>query len=79
LGAEIGSAYMAAVATGLVSDLKFIRRFVKNKESRCIKTNYENHKIYLEYYRLYRSVYENIKEDMHQLAIFSESSIKKEE
>jgi len=79
LGAEIGSAYMAAVATGLVSDLKFIRRFVENKESRCIKTNYENHKIYLEYYRLYRSVYENIKEDMHQLAIYSESSIKKEE
>lgn len=79
LGAEIGSAYMAAVATGLVSDLKFIRRFVESKESRCIKTNYKNYKVYQEYYQLYRSIYKKIKEDMHQLALYSKNSIKKEE
>ena len=79
LGAEIGSAYMAAVAVDLVSDLKFIRRFIENEGFHCIKTNYKNHEVYQQYYRLYRSIYENIKEDMHQLAAYSEKSIEKEE
>ena len=78
LGAEIGSAYMAAVATGLVSDLKSIRRFVESKRPNCIKSNYKNHEIYQKYYQLYRSIYKNIKADMHQLALYSEKSIEKE-
>jgi xylulokinase len=77
LGAEIGSAYMAAVAIGLVSDLKSIRQFVESKGTHCVKTNCKSHKIYQQYYRLYRSIYENIKEDMHQLALYSENSIRK--
>jgi xylulokinase len=79
LGAEIGSAYMAAVAVELVSDLKSIRKFIRSKVSHCVKTNYKNHKVYQQYYRLYRSVYKSIKEDMHQLAVYSENSIEKEE
>jgi len=76
LGAEIGSAYMVAVATGVLSGLKSIRRFVESKESRRIKTNYKNYKVYQEYYQLYRSIYEKIKEDMHQLAFLTKNSIK---
>jgi len=71
LGAEIGSAYIAAIAIGLVTDLNSIKKFIKKKNPKRIKSDPEKHKIYREYYQLYRSIYNNIKEDMHKLALYT--------
>ena len=78
IGAEIGSAYFAAIAVGLVKDIKSIKKFIEKKNSKYVTSNSKNHKIYQNYYHVYRNIYKNIMKDMHQLAIYAENSIKKE-
>jgi xylulokinase len=78
LGAEIGSAYFAAIAAGLVKDLKSIKKFIEKKNSKYVISNSNNHKIYQNYYHIYRNIYKKIMKDMHQLAIYADKSIQKE-
>lgn len=68
LGAEIGSAYLAAKALGLIDDIQahIMRR--SGEHSRTITVNPRNYEVYQEYYAVYRSLYEHIQQDMHTLA-----------
>jgi len=69
-GAEIGTAYLAAIALGIISDLqKFHKRITR--EGKTILPNKENYKIYRDYYRVYQGLYAKTKQDMHTLAKLS--------
>lgn len=66
IGASYGDAFLAGLATGLVSlaDLetqwvRMARRFVPDPQRQAL---------YQEYYRIYRALYPHTKEDMHSLA-----------
>lgn len=74
LGAEIGSAYFAAIAVGMVEDVKAIKKFVGEKNCRQIRPDFKNHKIYQKYFDIYKRLYLNNIMEMHQLAKYGEST-----
>ncbi len=67
VGASYGDAMLAGLATGLVPDVETLRRdWVKVAE--VLEPDPESAARYDEYYRVYRSLYENAKDDLHALA-----------
>jgi len=71
MGSEIGIAYFAAKAAGVIDDFKFLVKTIR-KNARKVTVNKQNHEIYQEYYKIYRNLYNNIKDDMHALAAKAE-------
>jgi len=69
-GAEIGAAYLAALAIGVIDNPSTLREKIM-KGARLITTNKANYELYQEYYTIYRGIYNKIKEDMHSLARLS--------
>ena len=73
IGAEMGMAYIAAKAVGLFDDYSSLVIAAGGKDTwKRIEFNQKNHEMYREYYKIYRSLYKNIKNDMHTLALKSE-------
>ena len=68
MGAEVGSAFFAAMAAGLVKDVKAIKACIERKNCKQIMFDPDNHKIYQKYFKIYQNAYLNNKEDMHHLA-----------
>lgn len=67
VGASYGDAMLAGLATGLVPDVDtLLRDWVKVAE--VLEPDPEAAARYDEYYRVYRSLYENAKDDLHALA-----------
>jgi xylulokinase len=68
--APYGDAYMAGYGAGLFKDFTTLReKWVKIIKT--IEPNLKAHKEYKEYYRVYRKLYNHIKEDIHKLAELS--------
>lgn len=63
--ANLGDVILAGVGTGLLSYEKVSAWQILDEK---VMPNEENHKIYNKYYDLYRSIYENLKNDMKVLA-----------
>jgi xylulokinase len=65
IGSSYGDAFLAGVGVGLFNNLSEINKWVHEKS--VIQPNADNHKKYELLYLIYRSLYENTKELMHQL------------
>jgi xylulokinase len=72
LGAEIGSAYLAAKAIGIINDVGSFTANISTKNMRTVRFDAASHKRYKEYYKIYRRLYECTKNEMHSLAIEAE-------
>ncbi len=72
IGSDIGSAYLAAIGTGLIDDIASFITKRRQKDTRTIQVNPQNHARYQDYYGIYRRLYENVKSDMHTLAELAE-------
>jgi xylulokinase len=75
IGSEIGSAYLAAKGTGLVEDIASFVTKRSQKDIQKVPVNTNNHNRYQEYYKIYRKLYENVKSDMHALAVLAEDNM----
>ncbi len=71
-GAEIGAAYMAGLASGIIENLNTIEDKIK-EGFRTVNQNKAHHAIYEKYFTVYRSLYRKIKEEMHTLAYLGSS------
>lgn len=73
IGASYGDAFLAGVATGIVSDRSAIQRdWVK--VGRIVEPDPAMAAIYEPYQHIYRSLYRSTREDMHQLAELGQKS-----
>ncbi|MCR1835714.1 FGGY-family carbohydrate kinase [Oceanobacillus caeni] len=66
--ANMGDVMLAGIGTGLLS-YEDVKQWQVLDEK--ITPNKQNHQIYNEYYKVYKSVYNNLKQDMKQLTILS--------
>jgi xylulokinase len=67
IGASYGDAFLAGLATGLVPSLDALARsWVKPKE--VVTPNPDAQRAYEPYYRVFRSLYQHAKDDLHALA-----------
>ena len=73
IGSDIGSAYLAAKGTGLIGDLASFITNRRQKDTRTVRADPQNHARYTDYYRIYRRLYESVKSDMHALAELAEN------
>jgi xylulokinase len=64
--AALGAAFLAGVGVGLAHDLRDIRGWVPPDTE--LKPHADLYERYQPYYRIYRQLYENTKEEMHTLA-----------
>ena len=62
--ANMGDVMLAGIGTGLLTYEEVKKWQVLDEK---IMPNEENHKKYNEYFRLYKSIYEHLKEDMKEL------------
>ena len=60
--APLGDALLAGLATGVYKDSSIIKEWLEFEET--IYPNAENTKVYDEYYKQYKEIYENIKGNM---------------
>jgi xylulokinase len=65
-GAPFGDAILAGVATGLFKDFSVAKEWVEYIEP--MDPDPENHKIYMDYFNLYKQLYEHVKGDFRELA-----------
>jgi xylulokinase len=65
-GAPYGDAILAGVATGVFSDFSVARQWAEYIEP--MEPNRETHERYMEYFALYKRLYEHVKEDYRALA-----------
>lgn len=69
-GAPFGDAMLAAVGT------EYLKDFSKSKEVAQyidkMEPDIKNHKIYMEYFKLYKRIYESVKENYKELALLRE-------
>ncbi|MFD1349794.1 FGGY-family carbohydrate kinase [Oceanobacillus caeni] len=66
--ANMGDVMLAGIGTGLLS-YEDVKQWQVLDEK--ITPNKQNHQIYNEYYKVYKSVYNNLKQDMKQLTVLS--------
>jgi xylulokinase len=67
IGASLGDAFLAGLATGIIPDRAALQRDWVHIDT-VLKPNAALAKLYDEYYRVYRGLYENAKDDLHELA-----------
>ena len=65
-GAPFGDAILAGVATGVFNDFAVAKEWAEYINP--MKPNEENHERYMEYFPLYKRIYEHTKEDFRELA-----------
>lgn len=65
-GAPLGDAILAGVATGILKDFSVAKEWVEYIEP--VEPSQENHDRYMEYFGLYKQLYEHVKEDFKALA-----------
>lgn len=65
-GAPLGDAVLAGVATGVFEDFSVAKKWVSYIEP--MEPGRENHERYMEYFALYKRLYEHVKEDFKELA-----------
>jgi len=65
-GAPFGDAILAGVSTGVFKDFSVAREWAEYIEP--IEPSPENHEIYMDYFRIYRRVYEHLRDDFKELA-----------
>ena len=63
--APLGDCFLAAKAVGIIQNTDTIKKWF-NLEARATP-NAENHEKYNQLFKTYRSIYRNLKKDMHQL------------
>ncbi|RKY03212.1 MAG: carbohydrate kinase [Spirochaetes bacterium] len=73
-GAPYGDALLAGVATGVFKDFSISREFTEYIDP--IEPSEENHNLYMKYFKLYKKIYEHLKEDFKELVHLRELSIK---
>jgi xylulokinase len=67
IGASLGDAFLAGLATGIVPDHAALQRDWVQIES-ILEPNPSDARVYEEYYQVYRNLYDHAKEDLHALA-----------
>jgi len=70
-GAPFGDAILAGVSTGVFRDFSVWAEYADPMEP-----SQKNHKIYMDYYRIYRRIYEHLKDDFKELAQLREGYVK---
>ncbi len=65
-GAPLGDAILAGVATGIFKDFSVAKEWVEYIEPE--EPSKKNHERYMEYFSLYKQLYEHVKEDFKELA-----------
>lgn len=65
-GAPFGDAILAGVATGVFPDFSVAKDWVKYVDP--MEPDQNNHDIYMEYFALYKRIYEHVKDDFKELA-----------
>jgi len=65
-GAPYGDAILAGVATGVFNDFSITRR--KAERIDRLEPDSSNHSLYMDYFALYKSLYEHVKDDYKSLA-----------
>jgi sugar (pentulose or hexulose) kinase len=73
VGAPYGDAILAGVSSGVFKDFNIAKQKVEYVEP--MEPDETNHGIYMEYFKLYKKVYEHIKEDFRDLARLRETKI----
>jgi len=71
-GAPLGDAILAGVATGIFKNFSVAKDWVEYIEP--MAPSQKNHQIYIEYFNLYKQLYEHIKEDFRELARLRDKS-----
>jgi len=66
IGAPFGDAILAGVATGVFKDFSVAKEWLEYIDE--LTPNVENHERYMEYFNLYKQIYEHIKGDFQALA-----------
>ncbi len=69
-GAPYGDAILAGVATGIFKDFSVAKEWSDYIDP--MEPNKENHKLYMDYFKLYKGLYENVKDDYKKLASLRE-------
>ena len=64
--APLGNAYMAGYGIGIYNDFSRLKKKWLG-EPKKIESNYKNNKTYEKYFKIYKKLYENTKEQMHEL------------
>ncbi len=65
-GAPVGDAILAGVATGVFKDFSVAKEWAEY--SQAVEPIQENHERYMEYFAVYKQIYEHVKEDFKALA-----------
>ncbi len=69
-GAPFGNAILAGVATGLFKDFSIAREWTEYIEP--MEPDRENHQMYMEYFGLYKRLYDHLRDDYRTLAVLRE-------
>jgi xylulokinase len=69
-GAPYGDAILAGVATGIFKDFSVAKEWSEYIDP--MEPDEENHKLYMDYFKLYKELYEHVKEDYKKLALLRE-------
>lgn len=64
-GAPFGDAILAGVATGIFDDFSVAKKWAEYME--LMEPSQKNHSIYMEYFQLYKQIYEHVREDFKEL------------
>jgi len=65
-GAPYGDAILAGVSTGVFKDFSVAKEFAEYVEP--LEPSQKDHDIYMDHYRIYRNLYEHLKDDFRDLA-----------
>ncbi len=69
-GAPYGDAILAGVATGIFKDFSVAKEWSEYIDP--MEPDEENHKLYMDYFKLYKELYEDVKNDYKKLATLRE-------
>jgi xylulokinase len=72
-GAPFGDAILAGVATGVFEDFSVAKEWADTIEP--MEPSRENHERYMEYFALYKQLYQHVKEDFGELARLRDRSL----
>jgi xylulokinase len=70
-GAPFGDAILAGVATGVFKDFSVAKQWTEYVD--LMEPNAATHQLYMKYFDLYKSVYNNLKDDFKTLAAIRNS------
>jgi xylulokinase len=73
-GAPFGDAILAGVASGVFRDFSVAKEWVRYVEP--MQPSSERHQRYMEFFDLYKRLYEHVKEDYRKLAELRERDLK---